>query len=283
MSVLSIVMALSVSVIQSASGPTDSVVRSENPPFTRDFKEIRRLGQAKDSTGLENMVETLKARWKDGDMDAYCRLMHEALKHLRTDFDPVDRGRIKALSEELLTDLEIKLKQGIDPVLMPHYYQFQEWYISATYGAKYFYAIKGDAGDEAWVNQRTDVMTRLLKVWRLIQDAKDPTWAINMSMPSMNVQPPDGGPAGISPSSVGDPKLRAQYVAEIQKVGEKHKWWNKQYGLWKTEGPLRDRLMKDINVMYNTPPLAPDELKSLLDTYVKDEEQKKMFLEASQE
>ena len=47
-------------------------------------------------------------------------------------------------------------------------------------------------------------------------------------------------------------------------------------------GPAEKRLDRDIKVMYNTPPLAPDELRNLFNTYVKDEEQKKMFLEASQ-
>lgn len=282
MSVFSIIMALSFSLIQNSTGSTDSIVESASLTFTADIQSIRSLSQAKDAIGLENMAVTLKARWKDTDIVSYSKLIHELLGCLRTDFYPVDYGKIKAISEDVLADLETRLKQGVDPVLVPYYSGFQDWYIGATYGTKYYYAAKGDKEDGAWVNQRTEMITRLLKAWKFIQDTKDPTWAIDMSMPSMNVQPPDGGPAGISPSSVGDPKLRAQYVTEIHKVGEKHKWWGIQYNLWKTERDLRKSLLKDIQVMYNTPPLAPDELKSLLDQYVKDEEQKKMFLEASQ-
>jgi len=281
MSVFSVIMALSLSLIQNSTGSTDSIVESASLTFSKDFQSIRSLSQAKDSAGLENMATTIKARWRDEDMDSYCRLMYQLLGRLRTDFHPVDYRKLKVLSDDVLSDLQKELEQGTDPVLVPHYCEYQMGYISLTYGVKYYYAFKGDLRDEAWVNQRTDVMTRLLKVWKLVQDAKDPSWTIDMSMPSMNVDPPDGGPAGISPSSVGDPKLRAQYVAEIHRAGEKHKWWGIQYELWKTEGKLKNRLLNDIKVMYNTPPLAPEELKNLLDTYVKDEEQRKIFLEAS--
>ncbi len=283
MTMLSLFLALSVSLIQSASGPTNPIIESSNPPFTRDFQRIRSLGQAKDSAGLENMATTIKARWRDEDMDSYCRLMFLLLGRLRTDFDPIDYRKIRELSEDVLSDLDKTLTAGANPVLLPHYYEYQLAHLYLTYAPKYsLYTFKGDSKDDAWVNQRTDVMTRLLKVWKLVQDAKDPSWDINMKMPSMNVIPPDGGPSGGSPEAIVDPNLRAQYEAEIQRVAEKHKWWNIQYELWKTEDRLKKRLDNDIKMMYSTLPLAPDELKDLLDIYVKDEEQKKAFLEASQ-
>jgi hypothetical protein len=283
MSVLSLFIVLSLGVIQSASGPTDSFVRSENPPFTRDFKMIESLGQAKDSVGLENMVAILKARWKDVDMDCYCRLMQELLGCLRTDFNPVDYAKLRTLSDDVLSDLEMKLEQGTDPVLVPHYYESQLAHLYLRYAPKYsLYTFKGDTMDEAWMDQRKDVMARLLKVWKLLQDVKDPTWDINEQLP-MNVEPPDGGSAGISPESIKDPILRAKYEDDIRKHAERLKLRREQYELWKTERNLRKRLMNDIKPMYTTPPLAPDELKNLLDLYVKDEETKKMFLEASQE
>ena len=285
MSALSLVLALSACLIQSASGPMDSVLKSDNPPFTRDFLKIESLGQAKDSVGLENMVAELKARWKDADMDCYCRLMDRLLGCLRTDFDPVDYGKLKALSNDVLSDLDKKLEQGMDPVLVPHYYQFQLGYISVTYRAKYtVYTTKGDIEDEVWVNQRKDVITRLLKVWKLTQEGKDPAWSMDI-VPPANVMPPTGTVriSGMSPDSIQDPDLRAKYEADIKANNEKKRWWRAQRRLRQTEDQLKKRLMNDIKVMYNTPPLAPDELKSLLDTYVKDEEQKEMFLEASQE
>ncbi len=281
MSTISLILVLCVELVQSATSPTNSVVYSDNPPYTRDFELIESLGQAKDSAGLEHMAADLKARWKDVDMDCYCRLMYQLLGHLRTDFDPVDYVKLQALSEGVLAELEKEFTRSINPVLVPYYCEYQIGHISLIYGTKYYYTAKGDKDNETWLNQRRDVMIQLLKVWRLIQNEKDSTWDINDWLP-MNVDPPNGAPTGISPESIKDPNLRAKYEDDIQKNAERHKSWRIQYEIWKTEGDLKRRLLNDIKVMYNTPPLAPDELKSLLDTYVKDEEQRKMFLEASQ-
>jgi hypothetical protein len=275
-------LAMCVSFIQYPSCSLDILATQGNVEFARDFEEIRRLGKARDSVGLEGMVDTVGKRWKDIDMDAYCRLMNEVLGGWRNEFHPVDYRKLKGLSDDVLSDLDTKLKEGIDPILVPHYYQFQEWYISAAYGAKYStHTVKGDTKDEAWVNQRKDVMTRLLKVWKLIQDTKDSTWSINKVFPAQ-VMPPNGAPPGTSPDSIKDPGVRAKYEADIRENDNKRRWWDAQYRLSQTEDMLKKRLLNDIKVMYNTPPLAPDELTNLLDTYVKDEEQKKMFLEASQ-
>jgi hypothetical protein len=280
MTVLSLVMVLCVELIQSATSSTNSVVYSDNPPFTRDFEMINRLGQAKDATGLDNMAATLKSRWKDVDMDCYCRLMNELCGAFRTDFDPVDWDKLKALSDDVLSDLEMRLKQSIDPVLVGHYYGFQDWYISI----RYVYTPENEKGrmdDDAWAHKRKDVISRLLEVWKLVQDAKDPNWSMDVVLYAQ-VMPPNGAPPGTSPDSIKDPGFRAKYEADIKENDEKKQWWDAQYRLNQTEDFLKKRLLNDIKVMYNTSPLAPDELKGLLDTYVKDEEQKKMFLEASQ-
>jgi hypothetical protein len=279
---MSLQLLLSVVVVCVFQGSWAAVdeMSERDASFLSDNQEISRLGESHDAGGLSELARKIKEKWKDTDMDSYCRLMNELCGAFRTDFDPVDWDKLRALSADVLSDLEMRLKQSIDPVLVRHYYGFQDWYISI----RYVYSPENEKGrldDDAWAYKRKDVISRLLEAWKLVQDAKDPNWSRDYPLYS-KVPPPNGAPIGVGPDSIGDPALRAKFETDIKANEEKKKWYSVQNRLSRTEGLLKERLLNDIKIMYNTPPLAPEELKGLLDTYVKDEEQKKMFLEPSQ-
>jgi hypothetical protein len=123
----------------------------------------------------------------------------------------------------------------------------------------------------AWEDLRRQKAEVWLEAWRRVTQATDPNFDFN-DRPLLNVAPPPstGLPAGVSPSSVRNPQLRAEYEHAIAQNRAKIERYNQQSWL-KLDGP---RVVKEVEEYlvnaYSRAPSHLEELQQLLSRYTKD-------------
>jgi hypothetical protein len=126
--------------------------------------------------------------------------------------------------------------------------------------------------DEApWRSLREQKARLWLDARRLVASSIDPKFDFN-DRPVLNVlaPPATGLPAGASPESIKDPKLRADYMNAIAQNSAKSKRYNDQYWLKQnTASFLREAERYLVNA-YARPPEDLAELEKLLSEYIGD-------------
>ena len=142
------------------------------------------------------------------------------------------------------------------------------------------YTRNAPKGEDFAQRRKKDVEIRL-HAWKRLLGAIDPNWDPNEVVGSPNsVGALMGLPSGISPESIKDPKLRAEYEAALQKNREQIERRVKQYRLhdWLKHYPKRAEGY--IVQMYSQPPFNLEELKQYLEKYVVDKKTRARILDA---
>jgi hypothetical protein len=98
----------------------------------------------------------------------------------------------------------------------------------------------------------------------------------------MNVPTPAGSgmPAGISPESIKDPTLRAEYERAIAQNSAKRKRFNEQYWLKQNAVDFYKNVERYLVNAYSRPPADSAQLERLLSQYVDDNRVRARILEA---
>lgn len=142
-------------------------------------------------------------------------------------------------------------------------------------------AVAGSTAGDFAERRRQDVTIRL-HAWKRLLDAIDPSWNPNEELMGGNIPPPAerGLPAGVEPSAIKDPKLRAQYEAAIQENRQKLEKYREQYELRKWLKRYPKRAQSYIVDAYSRAPHNTTELQRLLNEYKLDNQSKTRIMDS---
>jgi hypothetical protein len=134
--------------------------------------------------------------------------------------------------------------------------------------------------ETAWKTLRQQKAELWLAARRRVQSSVDPAFNFNEPI-FLNVAPPaaSGLPAGISPESVRDPKLRAEYEHAIAENSAKTRRFNDQYWLKKNAADFYQNVERYLVNAYSRSPNDLAELERLLSQYIEDNDVRVRILE----
>lgn len=141
-----------------------------------------------------------------------------------------------------------------------------------------------DAQGKVLAREALDVLRKTqarqwLRAWQRIDQTIDKQW--NPADTGVaNVSPPDGSPAGVAPEAIADPRLRAQYVAEIQVNRQKIAKATLQRRARDLEKHWLPSAKRFLITAYSETPERIDELQALLEQFVTNVNDRAQILDA---
>jgi hypothetical protein len=220
--------------------------------------DIARLDALRSSNNLDSIrkqIDLDSAAWRSRSPNAFIQYMYRACGELSS-YDIGDKSQ-RAL---LLGQYAISVLQSGD-LPLPQYIQFVE-----------FLGFDPPVMDDAaWKGLRRQKAQFWLEGWLRVSKAIDPSFDFD-DMPLLNIAPPraTGLPAGISPSAIKNPQLRAEYERAIAQNRTKAERYSQQYWL-KSNGPRFFGEVEQYLVnAYSRPPSDLQELQQLLSRYIQD-------------
>ena len=140
-----------------------------------------------------------------------------------------------------------------------------------------------------WSKIRTEEVKMLFSVWHERDLETDPRFDIDKDGPSWGVSPPplkstvgQGTQlywSGMPPEAIQDPQQRAEYESAIATNKAKADSFIKQYRLRLTEKTFSGAAERYVTRAYSKEPFALDELRQLLEKFIKDEPRRQHILE----
>jgi len=220
--------------------------------------DIARLDALRSSNNLDAMrtqIDLGSATWRNRGPKPFILYMYRACAELSS--YEIGNSSQRAL---LLGQYAISVLQSGD-LPLPQYIQFVE-----------FLGFDPPVMDDAaWKDLRRQKAQFWLEAWLRVSKAIDPSFDFD-DRPLLNVAPPlsTGLPAGVSPSSIENPRLRAEYEHAIAQNHAKIERYNQQSWL-KLNG---QRVFKEVEQYlvnaYSRAPSDLQELQQLLSRYVQD-------------
>jgi hypothetical protein len=139
------------------------------------------------------------------------------------------------------------------------------------------------ANDSGWIQERREKAELWLQAWRRLEKELDPNFDINdrKNQPSLRVLPPFETrlPPGTPPSAIKDPKLRAQYEAAIIENERKRKKAIEQGPLISHGPAFKAQAEHWLVSAYSQAPTRTQELRSLLEIFIKDAKARERVLD----
>jgi len=125
--------------------------------------------------------------------------------------------------------------------------------------------------EKTWKTVRRQKAEWWLKTWERVEGSTDQTFNFD-DRPFLNVRPPlaTGLPAGVSPESVKDPKLRAEYEAAIADNSAKAQRYNDQQYLKQNSGRFFTEAERYLVSAYSRSPADLAQLNALLTKFIGD-------------
>lgn len=234
------------------------------------LRKVMATRKAVDLKAVEGLGDELDRKWSGLNRECHARLLLEICKSLGYDkikderaYTVARRYALSALAkpDRIPPRLELELVgYVVTPMIV----------ITNAMGTNEFSCAR-----------RVDVQARL-HAWRRLNSALDPKWGPNERV-TATVMPPADVPievSDMSPDDIKDPKLRAEYVAAIQKKQRELDAHFEQSQLrdWLKRYP--DSAKEFIVYIYSHPPYDPEELRQTLDAYLTDKEAKSQILDA---
>lgn len=131
------------------------------------------------------------------------------------------------------------------------------------------YPVAETALNDLQMRERRDGVKLWLHALRRLETEKDEKFDPK-DLPVLNVTPPEGARvrfSGMSPESIEDPKLRAEYEKAIEANAKKIVYYNKQYRLRQDEDFILKNAVKYISKFYSRQPVNSEELEGLLNEF----------------
>lgn len=215
----------------------------------RDIERLLALGQARDLPRLEAFIRTQMPKWEAMTSEQYGYLMLQAVARLSSHpFE--DRKESRRLAAEFAV---IALGRSGAITLKDQVYLTRYARISRSI----------PESPEEWLLERRKNMKLWFQTWKRLNDAIDPDWTRETTY--FNLAPPleTGLPSGVAPEAVKDPKLRAQYEADLQENARKAKRNLEQSQARKLKRSFQPWAIRYIVAAYSHLPGALEELKGV--------------------
>jgi hypothetical protein len=222
---------------------------------------------------LVALVQEIEDRWRHTDVVSYARLTRKACGTLAS-LNLAD-SRQHSLAQNLAQDFAMRALHKADDMPLDVECNF-------LYGVRQDGFVNGKPFEgEARAQLRRRQTALWLHAWQRIDATIDKNWDPDDTGVS-RVPPPwsTGLPAGVAPSAIKDPQLRAQYEAAIEANCQKNARYSLQYRarlLKKSWIPNAERFIFRI---YTEPPARPAELEALLNEYIADADKRRRILHA---
>lgn len=220
--------------------------------------DITKLDILRSSNNLDAMriqIDTDSEKWRNRDPGDFLFYMYRACGELSS-------YSIGDLSQRalLLSRYSISVLRSGD-LPLPQYVQFVE----------FLRLDPPDIDEIAWKTLRKQKTEFWLKAVRQIDRAINPSFDFE-DRPVLNVNPPVGAglPAGVSPASIRNPQLRAEYESAIKQNNLKTQKYNEQSWLKLNGTRVHDEAERYLVNAYAKPPLDLAEIKLMLAEYVDD-------------
>jgi hypothetical protein len=251
-----------------------------DPPegFAETADRIRELARSRDLSaedkirGLGKLGKGMETRWRDADAGAYGRLTLKLCEGLRSARVRSSKGR------PLASGLAVRALGKADKMPLK-----LEWGLLAHMKDRV-----DEGGNKldgnAWARVRLSRAELWLRAWRRVEQTRDPKWD-PANPPPLCVAPPrqTGLRAGVPPTAVKDPKLRAEYERAIKANRERAEWFNEQshaFLAWKMWLPAVEKFI--IDACSKPAPKAAElaDLERLLQKYLSDRNARLRILNA---
>lgn len=232
-----------------------SQMQATSPELEKDLADLDSFRVSRNLESLEAIVKRDVTKWQKRDRQSYLTYLFGVCS-LLSSYDLGDQsqqalllGRYAVLA---LSGGDLSLKEQI---------QFVEFL----------------AQDPLKVDERTWKIVRMqkaewwLKTWERVKSSIDPTFNFN-DRPFLNIQPPlaTGLPAGVSPESIKDPKLRAEYEAAIADNSAKAQRYSDQQYLKQNYERFFKEAERYLVFAYARSPKDLPELERLLNEFISD-------------
>jgi hypothetical protein len=247
---------------------------AEKQEYRQDMARIKALeksfkpGPVNDLEEYEKFADEIQNKWRDRNREYNARLILEIC-------GPLSSGRLRGDRQ-----YEVARKYALSVLADANDIPLETELKLTGHVMTPMYTRNAPKGEDLARRRKKDVQIRL-HAWRRLIDAIDPNWDPNEVIWSPNaVGALMGLPSGISPESIGDPKLRAEYEVALQKNREQIERYTKQYRLrdWLKSYPKRAE--RYIVKAYSKPPIDLEELKQYLGRYAVDEKTRARILAA---
>lgn len=243
--------------------------------FSRDHVRVTELREAKETASFANLTKEIHDKWSQGDKQVYGVLIVHALKSWRS----ACKMAGKKAPINLIRQYATQVLSTYDPNKSDNISIETEFDLVSILHEEYTY-LKGKRTDKEWASVRRKGAERWFHAWQRLENAIDPNWDPN-DIPVENVSPPKGyfiGIPGMPPEMIKDPVLRAEYEKAIEKNCEKTKIRNEQLKLRSTKKRYFRIVEKYLLSTYSIPPYDNAELRSLLNTGVRNDKTREQFL-----
>jgi hypothetical protein len=204
---------------------------------------------------LEATVDKQSAKWRETDRSSFIIYMTKACS-LLSSYDIGDVSKrgllLSRYAISVLTSGDLPLR---DQVQFVSFLMFDPLIID----------------DMTWRSLRQQKAELWLAARRRVAVSVDPAFDFD-DRPFINVPTPTGShtPAGSSPQSIKDPKLRAEYERAVAKNSAKAQRFNDQYWLKRSASDFYKNVERYLVNAYSRPPADFDQLERLLSQYVDD-------------
>jgi len=238
--------------------------QSSDNELSQDIAELDSFLSNRDLDSIEATVDKQSAKWRERDRSSFVIYMTNAC-NLLSSYDIGDVSKRGSLLSRyaisVLTSGELPLEEQV---------RFVEFTI--------FVPLVTD--EPTWKTLRKQTAELSLGARRRVESTIDPTFDFN-DRPFLNVPPPAGSgvPAGASPESIKNDKLRAEYERAIALNSEKIRRSNEQIWLKSNAPQFYQEVERYLVSAYSRPPADPAELERLLAQYVNDNEVRAQILQ----
>jgi len=238
--------------------------------YEEALTRLEAFSNAKDLDGFERLADEIERNWGQWGQEQYLSLMLAICDQINSaNFE--DYARRVALRQkyaELALEKPAEIPVEIEVRLRMHA-QRQDA-IPETL-----------ATGEEWARRRSKAAEAWLRLGLRIEQEMDKDFDFT-DVPQENIAPPRAarGLAGMSPESIEDPALRAEYEAAIERNRQKAENYHKQRKLSDLYKMFSSIAEPYIVRAYSQPPFDLDELNRYLDSYVADRDKRERISEA---
>jgi hypothetical protein len=259
-----------------SSAESNSDATNLTKEFSNDYMRATSLRESGDCSAIAGLVKEIQGKWPQKDNRMYGALIVHALRAWRsactTGAEEAPIQQIRQYARQALSTY--------DPNKLDNISIETEFDLVSILHEEYTYS-KGKLSEQEWADRRSEGSAMWFHAWQRLENAVDRTWDPN-DVPVENVGPPEGvsGFPGMPPELIKDRASRAKYEDAIKKNKEKIRIHNEQLRLRSLKKRYLRIIKKYIGDTYSMPPENKDEVRSLIESSVKDKNARNAFLQA---
>lgn len=259
---------------------TSNTQEAKQKDFLRDTNKITSVAQKRDINELEELSTELERVWYKKNTEKYVSMMLEICRafslhdfHNAQQFVKAREFAILALEKSSELPEKSKIPIEIELQLFTNYILNN-------------YEYNKESQKKDWLSQRSLISKQYFYAWKRLENAIDNNFDPNEILPSWPQPSKYDGIwlAGMSPESIKDPVVRAEYQKALDKFNETMRQYNNQIQLRKLKNEYLPKIQKKILQLYSGPvfdskSLEVEALEKDIARYIIDEKNRKNMLE----